>query len=150
MKDHLISLFIDNELDLEEKIEFVEIVHNDTSFKDETVELLIQEKFLRTEMVAKRYPVYLQRFALLAGKRSALPAGDHFWLAGVMAMLLAAALFLTRSGPELVRRWHNVLSSFGPKPKAWPSWGPSPTGPLCRWKNRVERLLGHYSPPETR
>ena len=47
----LISLYIDNELDLDEKIEFVEAVHNDVSLKDEAVDLLTQEKRLRSDMV---------------------------------------------------------------------------------------------------
>ncbi|MEN8198496.1 MAG: glycogen-binding domain-containing protein [Thermodesulfobacteriota bacterium] len=51
MKDYLISMFIDNELDLDEKIEFVETVHDEPLFKDETVELLRQEKTLHGKMV---------------------------------------------------------------------------------------------------
>lgn len=51
MKDYLISMFVDNELDLDEKIEFVEIVHENKIFKDETVDLLEQEKLLHTDMV---------------------------------------------------------------------------------------------------
>ena len=47
MKDSLISLYIDNELDLDEKIEFVEAVHHDVSLKDEAIDLLTQEKLLR-------------------------------------------------------------------------------------------------------
>lgn len=51
MKDYLISQFIDNELDLDEKVEFVETVYDDKGFKDETVELLVQEKMLQADMV---------------------------------------------------------------------------------------------------
>jgi hypothetical protein len=51
MKDYFISMFIDNELDLDEKIGFVEEVHKDRAFKDETIELLEQEKHLRGEGV---------------------------------------------------------------------------------------------------
>jgi len=46
MRDYFISMFIDNELDLDEKIEFVEGVHQDAVFKDQTIELLEQEKQL--------------------------------------------------------------------------------------------------------
>jgi hypothetical protein len=48
--DFLISMFIDNELDLDGKIEFVERVHESAEFKDEAVSLLGQEKLLRTDM----------------------------------------------------------------------------------------------------
>ena len=43
MKDYMISMFIDDELDLGEKIEFVENVHADAVVKNETVSLLQQE-----------------------------------------------------------------------------------------------------------
>jgi hypothetical protein len=51
MKDYLISSYIDDELDLDEKIEFIETVHAHLGFKDETVDLLHQEKLLRHEVV---------------------------------------------------------------------------------------------------
>lgn len=43
MKDYMISMFIDDELDLDEKLEFVESVHADAAVKNETVSLLRQE-----------------------------------------------------------------------------------------------------------
>lgn len=51
MNNYQISMFVDNELDLDEKIEFVETVHSSTPFKNETVELLKQEKLLQADMV---------------------------------------------------------------------------------------------------
>jgi hypothetical protein len=51
MQDYLISMFIDDELDLDNKIEFVETVHEDLNFKDETVGFLRQEKVIRAEVV---------------------------------------------------------------------------------------------------
>jgi hypothetical protein len=53
MQDYLISMFIDDELNLDNKIEFVETVHEDRKFKDETVDFLRQEKVIRTEVVDK-------------------------------------------------------------------------------------------------
>jgi hypothetical protein len=44
-------MFIDNELDLDEKIKFVEIVHSDSAYKAETVDLICQEKELRQRPV---------------------------------------------------------------------------------------------------
>jgi len=49
MKDYFISMFIDDELDLDEKIDFVEGVHQDKEFKDQTIELLEQEKQLKND-----------------------------------------------------------------------------------------------------
>ena len=60
MQDYLISMFIDDELDLDNKIEFVETVHEDRKFKDEAVGFLRQEKVIRTEVVDKLPPVKLQ------------------------------------------------------------------------------------------
>ena len=72
MKDYLISMFIDNELDFNDKAEFVEKVHGDKAFKDETIELLHQENLIRSEVVdhipaaiefkmRKRFPIPLLR-----------------------------------------------------------------------------------------
>ncbi len=47
MTEHLISMFIDDELNLDEKIEFVETVHGNSAYKTEALELLSQEKQLR-------------------------------------------------------------------------------------------------------
>jgi hypothetical protein len=52
MNDYLISMFIDNELNIEEKIFFVETVHGNRGFKNDTVDLLNQEKLIRKEVVA--------------------------------------------------------------------------------------------------
>jgi hypothetical protein len=49
--NHLISLFIDNELDLDEKIGFVERIHEDRDFKNESIELLNMEKIIRADAV---------------------------------------------------------------------------------------------------
>ena len=51
MKEYLISSYIDNELDIDEKIEFVETVHEKAHYKNEAVELLHQEKLVRGEVV---------------------------------------------------------------------------------------------------
>lgn len=47
MNDVLISMFIDDELDLNEKVEFVETVHGDESFTLEVVRYLNFEKLLQ-------------------------------------------------------------------------------------------------------
>ena len=49
--NYLISKFIDNELDLDDKIEFVDRVHEDRVFKDESIELLGMEKIIRADVV---------------------------------------------------------------------------------------------------
>lgn len=51
MNDYMISMFLDDELDLSDKIKFLEKVHTDKSFKDKSIELLRQEKLIRAEVV---------------------------------------------------------------------------------------------------
>ena len=60
MQDYLISMFIDDELDLDNKIEFVETVHSDRNFKDETVGFLQQEKVICAEVVDYIPPLKVQ------------------------------------------------------------------------------------------
>jgi hypothetical protein len=86
MKDYLISSYIDDELDLDEKIDFVETVHAQTRFKDEAVELLHLEKLLRGEVV-DRVPTVVVR----EKRRFTIP----LWRpAGMFATGLAAALLI--------------------------------------------------------
>ena len=46
-----ISMFIDNELNLDEKIDFVKKVHKEDEFYSESIDLLEQEKLLRSDAV---------------------------------------------------------------------------------------------------
>ena len=86
MQDYLISMFIDDELDLDNKIEFVETVHADLNYKDETVGFLKQEKVIRAEVVDHIPPVKVQ----LKEK-----AGFPLWRPmAICASGLAAALIL--------------------------------------------------------
>ena len=48
---HFISMFIDNELDLEDKIEFVHRVHEEEDFYDESLSFLEQEKLILSDPV---------------------------------------------------------------------------------------------------
>jgi len=82
MKDYLISLFIDNELDLDEKIDFVETTSGDQAFKDETIELLKQDKLLHGEMVHM-----VPRVQVVEEKES--------WIAMVSSWLRPATIFTT-------------------------------------------------------
>jgi len=86
MKDYLISSYIDDELDMDEKIEFVEIVHAQASFKDEAVDLLHQEKLIRGEVVDRVPSVTLREKRWLT---------DFLWRpAAMFAAGLAAALLI--------------------------------------------------------
>ncbi len=67
--DYLISMFIDDELSLDEKIDFVDEVHHSREFKDEAISLLVQEKDLRSEVRDNRTlvipkPAHTRRFPM--------------------------------------------------------------------------------------
>jgi hypothetical protein len=86
METFLISSYIDDELTLDEKIEFVEAVHGQARFKDEAVDLLHQEKWIRAEAV-DRVPNVVFR----DHRRRIHP----FWRsAGLLAAGLAAAVWI--------------------------------------------------------
>ncbi len=61
MNDDLISMYIDDELGLDEKIVFVETVHQDENFKDDAVNLLQQEKLIRSEAVDHLPPFHIKK-----------------------------------------------------------------------------------------
>ena len=98
MKDYLISMFIDNELDLDEKIDFVETVHEDRVFKDEAVDLLAQEKLLQADMI-----VTIPEVLCLPVKAKTTPGLFKILfppLAGfATAVTVMAAIFLLRPDP---------------------------------------------------
>jgi hypothetical protein len=90
--DYLISMYIDNELSIEDKIVFVEHVHADQSFKDNAISFLKQEKALRgylPEQAPEAALPFLPRtkFSLWAPK----PLG----LAIAASLLLLFAFFFT-------------------------------------------------------
>lgn len=90
MNDQLISLYIDDELDLDDKIVFVEAVHDDKTFKDETVNLLRQEKLIRADAVdrlpalrikERRSPWQARLLRPLAAAAAGLAAAAILWVA---------------------------------------------------------------------
>jgi hypothetical protein len=82
-------MYIDDELELDEKIVFVETVHNDKTFKDETVNLLRQEKLIRADVVDRlpalgikeqRSPWLARRLRPLAAAAAGLAAAAILWV----------------------------------------------------------------------
>lgn len=92
-------MFVDNELNLDEKIEFVETVHSNTPFKDETIELLEQEKLLHGDMVTAMPEVSIPVSPV---EKTGLFRLWFVPLAGfAAAMMLVAAVFLSRPAPVI-------------------------------------------------
>jgi len=88
---YYISMFIDNELGLDEKIEFVKSIHDDDEVYKESLELLEQEKILTSDILT-----YAPTFALKEKKNwfsllSLKPL--MFASAGAMAVIIALLMF---------------------------------------------------------
>ena len=86
MIDFLISMFIDDELSLDDKLSFVETVHTDRRFKDETIDLLNQEKLIVSDVV--------DRIPAIRVTEQRKPIFSFWRPAGIFAAGLAAALIL--------------------------------------------------------
>ncbi|MFC1896498.1 glycogen-binding domain-containing protein [Thermodesulfobacteriota bacterium] len=94
MKEYLISMYIDDELDLDRKISFIESVHGDTGFRQDALDLLRQEKMIRRPVAecvpAVEFPARRKRFL-----RILRPAG--FFVSGLAAALILLVVFLPRN-----------------------------------------------------
>jgi voltage-gated potassium channel Kch len=95
MNHQNISLFIDDELTLDEKIEFVEEVHSSIPFKVEAVELLRQEKLLRSDPV-ERIPEKVLKVSRLRVLRFLRPVG----LAATVAAAAVLIFFFFPFAPQ--------------------------------------------------
>lgn len=104
MNHQIISLFIDDELTLDDKIEFVEEVHGSKPFKDETVELLRQEKLLRSDPV-EHVPEREWEPGRHRLWRFLRPAGLAAAAAAVAAMIVLFFPFAPQQSPETPYRF---------------------------------------------
>lgn len=109
MKDYLISPFIDDELTLEDKIDFVNEVGGSEVFKEEAIELLKQEKRIRSPIVdhvpGMQFKVRRSRFP-----RYLYPAG----LLG-SAVAAAVAIFLLIMSPHEARTFPHRFVIYQPE-----------------------------------
>jgi hypothetical protein len=91
--DHYISLYIDDELTLEEKLLFIEQVHRSRHYTDEAVALLHQEKEL-VQLFNRQAPGAEPSFAAATKKSGSIRL---FGLAAAVSLLLSL-LFLFQIG----------------------------------------------------
>jgi len=92
----MISMFIDDEMDMAEKITFIETIRKDQTFTDEALGLLRQEKIIRADVVNHLPVVELK--APFSWKRFMRP---FFQPMGLAATTLAAAIiFLVLFMPQ--------------------------------------------------
>lgn len=94
--NYLISMYIDNELSIEDKIVFIEHIRADQSFTEDAFSLLKQEKALRSYLPEQAPDSALPfpeqtKFSLFASK--------SFGLALAASLLIMVALFFTFKQP---------------------------------------------------
>jgi hypothetical protein len=87
MMDYLASMYIDNELDLDEKIQFVDKVYSKRPFYEDTRALLLQEKLLRTPPDTSMLPV-----------RPPMAAGAGHWFRKMLKPMLCATAGFAAAG----------------------------------------------------
>jgi hypothetical protein len=103
--NYLISKFIDNELDLDDKIEFVDRVHEDRIFKDESIELLGMEKIIRADVVDRIPPL---KEKIKKKKRTSFglrPLGFFVSAAAAAGLIIFFILFYPQQSPTTSHRF---------------------------------------------
>lgn len=132
MDDYLISLFIDDEMNLDEKIVFVETVHTSRQFSLEAVVFLEQEKMLRAlpaQMPASVMP-RLQGNTVFSW--SSLFRSRWQPMLATAMILMGLAFFLTPSPPTLTTQSEQRFVLYLPQASqakivgTFTNWNPVP------------------------
>ena len=100
--NEIISLFIDDELSIDDKLKLVSKIRQDESFTTETVELLIQEKQIRAAVVDRLPEIEIK--PAVNWRKFFAPVSQPMGL--VAASLAALVIFLFFSFPSPDRRPH--------------------------------------------
>jgi len=103
MSSQMISMFIDDELTPDDKIDFVETIHGSRQFKEETVELLQQERLLRSDPV-DRYPAAEIRSKHLSSLRFLRPLG-LVTAGAALSLLVLFLVFNPTQAPDIPYRF---------------------------------------------
>ncbi|MCG6534933.1 MAG: glycogen-binding domain-containing protein [Syntrophales bacterium LBB04] len=103
MSSQKISMFIDDELTLDDKIDFVETIHDSKEFKEETVELLHQEQLLRSDPV-DCYPAVEIKSKRFFPFRFLRPLG-LVSAGAVLALLVMVLTFTPTKAPDIPYRF---------------------------------------------
>ena len=116
--NYLISMFIDNELELKEKVEFLGKIREDGEFYEDSVSLLGQEQMIRSEMdlalPALQFEKKRSRFRLPA--LPTFPAIRPFAFlssAGAMAVVVMLLLFNLHTSPASAVPYRFVIYEPG-------------------------------------
>lgn len=99
--EHFISMYIDDEMSLEEKILFINHIHENKAFTDETAALLEQEKILSAALIQSAPETPLPFLAAKPVPKRLVHSLGLALAAGVLVVLsfLAGVNFYSRSEP---------------------------------------------------
>lgn len=95
--DYLISMYIDNELSIDEKVSFVEHVNADQCFTDDTISFLKQEKALRSSL-AEQVPD--AELPFLHRPKSPFLTAKPLSAVFAASLLILVALYFTQTQPS--------------------------------------------------
>jgi len=150
MEDHHISAFIDDQLDLDEKIQFVKTVHADKTFKDETLSFLWQEQQLRAPAVHRTPPVVLKSRRAFLFREWFKPLG-YFSGGLVAALLLIFLMGLPNQGtaPAIAHRFviyqpHVQRAALVGSFSDWKAVDMQPAGASGYWEITITLPPGEY------
>lgn len=137
--NHTISMFIDDELDLDEKIEFVNKVHTEDQFYDESITLLEQEKHLRSDVVPIVPEVSLKKSKRFFDAQY-LNFFFRFAKIGVMAAIVIFFVFAFQWKKDDAVPFHTVSKRFVIyKPEAG---NVQISGSFTDWNNIPMKMIG--------
>lgn len=146
MKEELISLFIDDELDVDGKTDFVETIHADPVFAKETLDFLRQEKLLITPQpinLPMPHVSSLRRLWSFDWPFKALSAGLS------AAMICLVLLWPTSQPPKILHRFviyepgverAEIVGSFS----RWKPLSMKSPGRNGYWEVSIELPPGEY------
>ncbi len=89
-----ISLYIDDELNLDEKIDFVKRIHDEEQFYSEAVDLLVQERLLCSDVVEEIPQISLKEKSKIFNLQFLRP----YFRVAEFGLLLCFWLYLLQSG----------------------------------------------------
>lgn len=148
--DYLASMYIDNELNLEEKVWFVDRIQSDSPFYQDTRELLLQEKLLRTAPDTTMVPDHPPRVVAFGERfirfmKPVIYATGGFALAGLLLFIFAT----NPANPTNLNRFViyepaasqvELVGSF----TDWKRTAMMPIGNSGYWELRLELPLGEH------
>ena len=131
----MISMFIDNEMDLEDKINLISRIRHDESFATETADLLQQEKLIRAKVAD--YPLGFEFKPAFRWKRFFATFCRPMPLAIATMVVVMTALRLFYFSPDHIQ-YHNRFIIYRPDVNQVEI-----TGSFTKWQRFPMKKLGN-------